>query len=417
MSFAPAIAADIVSNHDARNAAAAQNSGVLRVKTGAPQRAVQNAKPIRLLLLLTLLAIAHPAAAQLPTAAGKQIVMSNPAWKIFIPSTYQQRPGNVADLLVHFHGDPQTYWNNAKYADLNSIIVTVNYSGFSSVYTGPFSANTSLFQNIINEALTKVRAEANIPDTLAWDKLGVSSFSAGYGAVREILKSATYRNDIDALLAADSLYATTAGDDTPLDSQMVDYKTFASLAKNGQKTFIYTHSEVPTYTYENTAECGDELMQSLGIAPTAVNESGLGTLDFYRKAQSGNFQLWGGSGSDAAAHSKHLQYIGEFLEDLPLAKLTAQEPQPADFNDDGQVNGADLASWRNVFGTRQNAPGDANADGHADGTDFLIWQQQVTSAAAQVVPEPTSLALVLATLAVATAAGSAPVRGQQACRR
>src|SRR5438046_3032917 len=68
-----------------------------------------------------------PAAAQLPTATGRQISMSDPAWKIFIPSTYQQRPGNVADLLVHFHGDPQTFWNNAKYANLNAVIVTVNY--------------------------------------------------------------------------------------------------------------------------------------------------------------------------------------------------------------------------------------------------------------------------------------------------
>ena len=127
--------------------------------------------------------------AQLPTATGRQIAMSNAAWKIFIPSTYQYRPGNVADLLVHFHGDPQTFWNNAQYAKLNAIIVTVNYSGLSSAYSTPFS-NASLFQTVVNEALTKVRLEADIPDTLQWDKLGVSSFSAGYGAVREILKSA-----------------------------------------------------------------------------------------------------------------------------------------------------------------------------------------------------------------------------------
>jgi hypothetical protein len=261
--------------------------------------------------------------AQLPTATGRQISMSDPAWKIFIPSTYQPRPGNVADLLVHFHGDPQTYWNNAKYANLNTIIVTVHYGGLSSAYQTPFS-NTTLFQGLMNEALTKVRAESDIPDTLTWDKIGVSSHSAGYGAVREILKQSSYRNDIDCILAADSLYATTAGDGTPLDSQMVDYKTYASLAAAGTKTFLYSHSLVPTGTYESTEECGDELMQFLGITPTSINTDGLGTLHFYRTAQLGNFKLWGATGVDGPSHSAHLAYIGEYLEDLPLAHV----PEP-----------------------------------------------------------------------------------------
>lgn len=272
-----------------------------------------------------LLLFAAAASAQLPTATGRQFSLSNAAWKVFIPSTYQPRPGNVADLLVHFHGDPQTVWNNAKYAKLNTIIVTVNYSGLSSVYSTPFS-NASLFQTVLDEALVKVRQQADIPDTLEWDKLGVSSFSAGYGAVREILKSANYRNRIDALLAADSLYATTAGDGTPLDSQMADYKTFATLAKNGQKTFLFTHSQVPTPGYESTEETGNELLQHLGISATAVNTNGLGTLHFYRRAESGNFKLWGASGGDGDAHLEHLRYIGEFYEELPLAK---QIPEPS----------------------------------------------------------------------------------------
>jgi hypothetical protein len=129
---------------------------------------------------------------------------------------------------VHIHGDPQTVWNNAKYANLNTIILTANYGGLSSAYQAPFSSNTSLFANILNEALTKVRAETDFPDTLAWDKVGVSSFSAGYAAVREILKQPTYYNEINTMLLADTVYASyTSGTDfTPLDSQMVDFRRF-----------------------------------------------------------------------------------------------------------------------------------------------------------------------------------------------
>lgn len=264
------------------------------------------------------------AAAQLPVATGKQIAMSNAAWKLFIPSTYVQRPGGVADLLVHFHGDPQTVWNNAKYAKLNAVVVTVNYSGLSSAYQTPFS-NASLFQSIIDEALTKTRLEANIPDNLQWDQLALSTFSAGYAGAREIMKSSSYRNQIDAYLAADSIHASTAADGTANDAQMADFKMFANLAKNEQKTFIHTHSQVATSGYESTREVADEILQYLGVSATALNQPGLGTLTYYRTAQSGNYKLWGTTGADAAAHSRHLQYIGDFFEELPLARVV---PEP-----------------------------------------------------------------------------------------
>jgi hypothetical protein len=341
-------------------------------------------------LALLLLATAE-ALAQVPTATGRQFTLSNSAWKVFIPSTYYQRPQNKADVLVHFHGDPQVVWNNAKYANLNTIVLTVNYSGLSSAYSTPFS-NSALFQSILSEALTTVRAQNDISDALLWDKVGVSSFSAGYGAVREILKSSTYRNGIHAMLAADSLYATTAVDGTSLDSQLVDYKTFANLAKNGTKTFLFSHSQVPTYTYESTAETGDELMQSLGLAPTAVNYNGLGTLNFNRTAQTGNFRLWGATGADGDSHLEHLRYIGEFFKELPLALVPTS---PADFDRDGRFDADDLPIWSSNYGF--NAAGDADGDGDTDGRDFLLWQRRVLNSnlALNSIPEPNALVLLI----------------------
>jgi hypothetical protein len=358
---------------------------------------------VSLLIALVWLILANtPVCAQLPTATGTQISMSNAAWKIFIPSNYYQRTNNAADVLVHFHGDPQTFWNNAKYANLNSIIVTVNYSGLSSAYATSFS-NSALLQSLLDEALTKVRNDASIADTLQWDKIAVSSFSAGYGAVREILKSSTYRNDIDVLLAADSLYATTAGDGTSLDSQLADYKTFANLAKAGSKSFVFTHSQVPTYTYESTGEVGDELMQSLGTTPSAINTNGLGTLNFYRTAQTGNFKLWGATGSDGDSHLEHLRYIGQFLKDLPLAKV----PLAGDYNANGSVDAADYVLWRKTAGSNSVfwANGDRTGASYSviDNADYLVWRRGFTNPQTrglQAVPEPSTAATALIFIAV-----------------
>lgn len=364
------------------------------------------------------------AAAQYPvaglTATGRSLTISSgSAWKVFIPSTFVQRAGNVADVLVLFHGDPQTVWNNAKWANLNSIIITANYGQASNAYRDPFVANTSLFQTALDQALAKVRLEADIPDNLQWDQLALASFSAGYGSVREILKNSTYRNDIDSLLAADSLYASTdLVDGTPQDPQMVDYKTFALAAKNGQKTFLLSHSKVLTYTYENTIETADELMQNVGISPTNYSATGLGTLSYYRKAQTGNFRIWGANGATADAHSAHLRYIGDFFEQLPIAKLI-----PGDFNLSGSVDAADYILWRKKNGGGA-LPNDGNiTPGVTDTADYTYWRSRYGAtftpaintgsglSESTSIPEPISLTLVGCALVAAITIAS-PRRGR-----
>lgn len=273
-------------------------------------------------LLPMLVALSLPASGQLPVATGRSIAMSDTHWKLFIPSWYQHT-GDEANVIINFHGDDATFRNNVLYAGLNSIIVTVNYSGLSSAYSAPFSSNINLFQTLMDDAIAKVRAESDFPDHTKFRTVTVSSFSAGYGAVREILKQPSYYNRIDELLAADSLYAsfTSSTDHTPLASQMVDYKRFALDATLGRKLFFFSHSQVPTFTYCETRECADNLAAYVGDMPfTADNSQGLGTLDFYRYAHKGNFFMHGALGTDGDSHLEHLRYVGHFLREMQIAR-------------------------------------------------------------------------------------------------
>ena len=291
-------------------------------------------------LLLTLVVMSQPICAQtIPAVTGRTFTLpTSPYHKLFIPDTLNLTGDNV-DVLVHFHGDPATVENNAGYAGLNAVIVNVTYPGLSSAYSTPFS-DPALFGDLLDSALTTLRDQPDIPDTVHWDQLSVSSFSAGYGAVRKILQQPTYFDRIDGLLLADSLYAsfTSSTDHTPLASQMVDFEAYAIAATNGTKTMIVSHSQVPTYTYANTVETADDLMQYVGVTPYSVNEAGLGTLQFYRRAEIGNFQVWGATGSDAAAHSKHLQYIGQWLGDLPFDSDPSGPVDPIVTLDDFEVD-------------------------------------------------------------------------------
>lgn len=62
----------------------------------------------------------------------------------------------------------------------------------------------------------------------------------------------------------------------------------------------------------------------------------------------------------------------------------------ADINEDGAVDGDDLAVWRVGFGV--DGRGDADDDGDTDGADYLEWQRQLGASAAEgaavSVPEP-----------------------------
>jgi T5SS/PEP-CTERM-associated repeat protein len=81
----------------------------------------------------------------------------------------------------------------------------------------------------------------------------------------------------------------------------------------------------------------------------------------------------------------------------------------ADFDEDGDVDSADLAQWGDGFGTAmpaQHADGDADGDADVDGGDFLTWQRQFGSLAPEPsvgIPEPCSEVLDLGVLGLLTA--------------
>jgi hypothetical protein len=87
-----------------------------------------------------------------------------------------------------------------------------------------------------------------------------------------------------------------------------------------------------------------------------------------------------------------------FLRDIGYATIIPdpQDFSPADFNEDGDVDAADLLAWQGAYGV--NASGDTDEDGDTDGRDFLVWQREFTGpgpfSAKMAVPEPTSAALL-----------------------
>jgi hypothetical protein len=78
--------------------------------------------------------------------------------------------------------------------------------------------------------------------------------------------------------------------------------------------------------------------------------------------------------------------------------LTDSAVDTADFDDDGDVDGADFLTWQRNNGAVGNgtlATGDANMDMNVDAADLAVWQAQFAMPPIAAVPEPEGVVLAL----------------------
>lgn len=111
-----------------------------------------------------------------------------------------------------------------------------------------------------------------------------------------------------------------------------------------------------------------------------------------------------------------LNLTSDSINDDSVATVTLVET--GDFNDDRVVDVVDLAAWEMAFGSEAETPyssADGNGDQRISGDDLLVWQRrfgrdhQIQNTAR--VPEPPTLALLLAAAFVISRMGVANSRG------
>lgn len=105
----------------------------------------------------------------------------------------------------------------------------------------------------------------------------------------------------------------------------------------------------------------------------------------------------GGDGRPSILNDDGLVVLGLIFTDGSSGIFTAQLPrQPGDFDNDGDVDGADFVAWQTNYpmeGGAARADGDGDGDGDVDGADFGVWQTNFGGAPDEAsspvpVPEP-----------------------------
>ena len=215
------------------------------------------------------------------------------------------------DVVVHFHG------HSPVRKTLVQVAHGVAYVGIdkglgSGRYSNAF-AKPDVFRSLLRSI--EGALEKHSGDERAHiRKLALSAWSAGYGAVNEILKYDADR--VDAVVLLDGLHAAwnpaarkRDGSLGSLSSQTVAPTfAFARRALAGEKLFVMTHGQVDPEKYPSTEATANLLLSELGleresVAPGDDPFGQIGTVD------EGGFHLWSFRGRNEAAHCTHISHV------------------------------------------------------------------------------------------------------------
>jgi len=228
---------------------------------------------------------------------------------LFVPAKLKGR----VPLFLHFHGG--TWLPEVAAARAGSTaVISIQIGSGSSVYAKPFS-DPQLFRRLITEAENKA--------AMTFSPISLTAWSAGYGAVREILKVPDNYARVDRVLLIDGLHTGYAGgkpgsgasqeSDLETDNLQI-FLQFARDAVAGRKQMIVTHSEIFPGTFASTTETTDWLLTQLGLKRTPVVRWGPGGMQQLSEARAGKLLVIGYAGNTAPDHVDQLHALPDYLK-------------------------------------------------------------------------------------------------------
>lgn len=229
-------------------------------------------------------------------------------------------PAEPGHLLIHFHGAVDTIRAAIEKSGLDATVVVVNQPGLSAAYAAPFRDDPRLFAKLLAMP-ARIAGDDDAGDAPAprWRRVTLSCFSAGYGAVREVLRDQTSADRVDAIVAADSIYAGL-DESGPADGvrrvdprDMAGFLAFARAAAAGEKVFLVTHSAQPT-PYASTTETAGYLLHHLGMAREPIAAVDGEEFPETSRACRGRFEVRGCAGASGPAHLFHLRSIDRWWQ-------------------------------------------------------------------------------------------------------
>ncbi len=241
-----------------------------------------------------------------------------PIGQVLVP---QPAPTEQFDLLVHFHGADAVRKLLAP-ATLGLVIVGVDAGSGAQKYEEKLYGSDSL-EDLIGSVLDVLQESQDEPPMLR--HLIISSWSAGYGAVHQLLMHHPRRPAAVVLL--DSLHASYAGDSAHMRTAGLEpFLAYARLAAAGEALMVVTHSEIRPPGYASTSETASYLLRQLGGQRRYAGLESIAGVEHKTSFDENGLHIRGYTGTTKQAHCAQLRLLLPIVKDDLLPALARIKP-------------------------------------------------------------------------------------------
>ncbi|WP_437512305.1 hypothetical protein [Sorangium sp. So ce1099] len=215
------------------------------------------------------------------------------------------------DVIIHFHGHEALRKEFVKTAE-GAVLVGIDLGIGSGAYSSAFSA-PYVFENLL-DSIERAVAKKTGKKKAYVRKLGLSAWSAGYGAIEQILRQPAGKR-VDALVLLDSLHAGYADEQQHKlkVAQIEPFIAFARRAAAGEAFMFMSHSSILPPGYASTAETANYIVQQLRGKPRGSSRRDVLGLDMIQRYDRGGFHLRGYTGDDKPDHCAHLGLMRDVM--------------------------------------------------------------------------------------------------------
>ncbi len=221
-------------------------------------------------------------------------------------------PTEHYDVLLHFHGGEAARRLVAP-AGLDLVIATVDAGVGSKAYGEAYFGPEPL-----EEALATIHAALS-PAQLRY--LILSSWSAGYGAVGEVLRA--HPTVPNAVILLDSVHSSYQENGEGLvEESLAPFVSLAQRAKAEEAVVVLTHSEIRPPDYASTAEVASYLIAQMGGRRRYAGLLPVQGVEAKTTYDAGLLHIRGFTGTGKPAHCAHLKMLPDILQNdiLPVLR-------------------------------------------------------------------------------------------------
>jgi len=216
------------------------------------------------------------------------------------------------DVIIHFHGHEPA---RKEFVPVGGgiVLVGIDLGTGSAAYANAF-ASPRVFEELL-ESVRVAMAKRRGRERAHIRRLALSSWSAGYGAIDQILRQPAGRK-VDSIILLDSLYAGYEdGTDSVLEiAGLEPFIRFAALATRGRRFMYQTHSQIETYGYATTREVAQYVVKRVGGKLRHAKRRDRLGLRLVERFDRRGYHVRGYHGNDKAEHCGHIGVLRDVVK-------------------------------------------------------------------------------------------------------